>query len=155
MLCVIDRFLSQFVDDNVQLTTAGMFTFIDSLTLLYIFQKHIPTITLTGLCWYYLVVLACAFSVLTLFVGWQEGHPSCKKYGVMGCWRGYLSGVRCKWFAYGSADATATPSSLASAKARMVYLSCTGLPMLSWKKRQLNDCVCFSCVIMHLTYFPR
>jgi len=26
---------------------------------------------------------------LTLLVGWQEGHPSCKNR-VVGCWRGYL-----------------------------------------------------------------
>ena len=32
------------------------------------------------------------------------------------------------------ADATATPSSLASVKSRMVYLSGAGLPRLSWKK---------------------
>ena len=31
---------------------------------------------------------------------------------VMRCWHGYLPGARCKWHAYGSADATATPSSL-------------------------------------------
>ena len=36
--------------------------------------------------------------------------------------------------AYGPADATATPSSLASVKSRMVYLSDAGLPRLSWKK---------------------
>jgi len=30
------------------------------------------------------------------------------------------SGARCKWFAYGPADATATPSSLASLKSRFV-----------------------------------
>jgi len=47
-----------------------------------------------------------SFSVLTLLVGWQEGHPACKNW-VVGCWRGYLSGVRCKC-AYGSADTTAT-----------------------------------------------
>jgi len=35
------------------------------------------------------------------------------KNWVMGCWRGYLSGVCCKWFAYGSADDNATPSSVA------------------------------------------
>ena len=35
---------------------------------------------------------------------------------------------------YGSADATATPSSLASAKSRMAYPSGTGLPRLPWKK---------------------
>ena len=27
-----------------------------------------------------------AFSALTLLVGWQEGHPACKKR-VVGCWR--------------------------------------------------------------------
>ena len=26
----------------------------------------------------------CAFSALTLFVGWQEGHAACKKWGVGG-----------------------------------------------------------------------
>jgi len=45
-------------------------------------------------------------------------------------------------FAYGPADATATPSSLASVKSRKVYLSGAGLLRLSWKKRPLNVCVC-------------
>ena len=56
------------------------------------------------------------------------------KNWVMGYWHGYVSGVWYKWFAYGPADATATPSSLASVKSRMVYLSDAGLPRLSWKK---------------------
>jgi len=60
-----------------------------------------------------------AFSALMLLIGWQEGHPACKNW-VVGYWRGYLSGPRCKWFAYGPADATATPSSLAPVKSRMV-----------------------------------
>jgi len=47
-----------------------------------------------------------AFSALTLLVGRQEGHPGCKNR-VVGCWRGYLSGARCR-LAYGPADATAT-----------------------------------------------
>jgi len=38
---------------------------------------------------------------------------------VMRCWRGYLSGTRCRWLAYGPAD-TATSSSLASLKFRLV-----------------------------------
>jgi len=42
-----------------------------------------------------------AFSALTLLVGRQEG-------------RGYLSGARCEWFAYGPTDATATPSSVSA-----------------------------------------
>ena len=36
-----------------------------------------------------------AFSALTLLVGRQEGHPACKKPNG-GCWRGYLSGTRCR-----------------------------------------------------------
>jgi len=53
-----------------------------------------------------------AFSALTLLVGRQEGHLACKNW-VVRYWHGYLSGVRCKWFAYGPADAIAIPSFLA------------------------------------------
>jgi len=49
-----------------------------------------------------------AFSALTLLVEQQEEHLTCKHW-VMRCWHGYLSEVRCKWFACGPADATATP----------------------------------------------
>jgi len=54
---------------------------------------------------------------LSLLVGRQEGHPACKNR-VLGCWRGYLSGARCR-LAYGPADATATHC-LASVKSRLV-----------------------------------
>jgi len=66
-------------------------------------------------------------------VGQQEEHPDCKNW-VMRYWCGYLSGARCKWFVYVSSWCTATPSSLAAVKSRMVYLSGAGLPMLSWKR---------------------
>jgi len=56
----------------------------------------------------YILFVTAAFSVsaLTLLVGWQEGHPACKKLscGVL-VW--FLSGARCR-LAYGPADATAT-----------------------------------------------
>jgi len=48
-----------------------------------------------------------AFSALTLLVGPQDGHPACKNWAVR-YWRGHQSGARCKWFAYGPAEATAT-----------------------------------------------
>jgi len=49
-----------------------------------------------------------AFSALTLLVGWQEGHPACKKTEWWGAGMViYLSGAQCR-LAYGSADATAT-----------------------------------------------
>ena len=66
----------------------------------------------TGVCVYVRVFLITvfrlfrAFSALALLVGRQEGHPACKKLSG-GCWRGHLSGARCR-LAYGPADATAT-----------------------------------------------
>jgi len=42
------------------------------------------------------------------------------KNWVMRCWHGYLSAVRYKWFAHGSADATAALPYLASLKSRLV-----------------------------------
>ena len=63
------------------------------------------------------------------------------KNWVMGYWRGYRSGVWCKWFPYGPADATVTPSSLGLLKSRMVCLSDAGLPRLSLKK------VCWTYVV--------
>ena len=42
------------------------------------------------------------------------------KTWVTRCLCGYLSGARCKWFAYGWVDATATPPSLTSLKSRLV-----------------------------------
>jgi len=56
-----------------------------------------------------------AFSALMLLVEHQEGHPAGKNWG-MRCKCGYLSGAKCKWFAYGPTDATF----LASVKSRMV-----------------------------------
>jgi len=74
------------------------------------------------------------FLSLTLLVGHQEEHLARKK---IECWG--TSMVIClecgaNDLLYGPADATATPSSLASVKSTMVYLSRAGLPRLSWKK---------------------
>ena len=74
--------------------------------------------------------LLIAFSALTLLVGWQEGHPACKK---LGCWRGYLSGAGCR-LAYGPADATATHCLLLQYNPDWFYLSGTGWPGYSRKK---------------------
>ena len=68
----------------------------------------------------------CAFSALTLLVGWQEGHPACKNW-VVGCWHGYLSGARCR-LAYGPADATATHCLLLRWNPDWFFVSGTGLP---------------------------
>jgi len=43
------------------------------------------------------------------------------KHWVARCWHGYLSRVRCRWFQYGPADATATLLSAVALKSRMVF----------------------------------
>jgi len=85
------------------------------------------------LCYVSIERLWLAFSALTLLVRYQAEHPA-SKHWVIRCWHGYLSGSRCKWFAYGPTDATATPSSLASLKSRMVCLSGAILHRLFWKE---------------------
>jgi len=61
-----------------------------------------------GFCRHFVGKTPLAFSALTLLVGWQEGHPSCKKLsgGVL-AWLSVWSEARCR-LAYGPADATAT-----------------------------------------------
>ena len=87
-----------------------------------------------------------AFIALTLLVGWQEGHPACVKNWVVGCWHSYLSGARCR-LAYGPADATASHSSLASVKSRLVLPFWYRLTLVVVDIRPLNVCV-FVCVWM-------
>jgi len=86
------------------------------------------------------------FSALTLLVGHQEKHLACKNW-VMRCWCGYLSGARCRLFAYGSDDATASPNptSLASFKSRLVLLFWYWLTQAVLEKRLLNGCSSMWC----------
>ena len=44
-------------------------------------------------------VRKCAFSALTLLVGWQEGHPACKKLsgGVLAWSSGWSEMQTCIW----------------------------------------------------------
>jgi len=77
-------------------------------------------------------------SVLWHCVVWrhQEEHPACKNW-VMRCWCGYVSGARCRLFAYGPADATAISKPhhlLPHWNPDWFYLSGTSLPRLYWKR---------------------
>jgi len=96
---------------------------------------------------YYLFICLCFDTV-----GWASERASgLLKNWVMRCWCGYLSEARCKWSAYGPADATATPSSLASLKFRMVftflvpaYPSCPEKEAVKWVS------VCFYFIYNYL-----
>jgi len=63
----------------------------------------------------FVVKISSAFSALTLLVGHQEEHPACKKLsdavGVL-VWLSVWSEVQ--MFAYGPADATASPKPIMS-----------------------------------------
>ena len=54
-----------------------------------------------------------ASSALTLLVRRQKEHPAIKNW-VKRCWCGYLSGTRCRLFAYGPTDATASHNPIIS-----------------------------------------
>jgi len=55
-----------------------------------------------------------------------------------------------KWSAYGRTDATASPSSLASVKSRMVYLSGAGLPVCPGNRpfNGRSSCCCWASILM-------
>ena len=62
----------------------------------------------------------------------------------MRCLCGCLSGARCTLFAYGPADATAIPKPhhlLPHLNPDWLYLSCTNLPRLSWKRGRLTGVI--------------
>jgi len=79
-----------------------------------------------------------AFSALTLSVGRRKQHPTCKKLSD-----GYLARLyawsKVQMTCTGPADATATPSSLASLKSRLgttflvpAYPGCPGKEVVKW-----------------------
>ena len=66
-----------------------------------------------------------AFSALMLLVGWQEGHPACKKSGGVLVWLSVWSEVQtCIW----PSGFHCHSLSLALIKSSLVYLSGTGSP---------------------------
>jgi len=87
------------------------------------------------------VVKPVVFSALTLFVGHEEAHLDCKNW-VMRCWRGYLSGARCKWFAYSPADTTAMPSFLASLNPECFFYRATLCSRGLGSLKSVCPCVC-------------
>jgi len=82
-----------------------------------------------------------------LLVGWQEGHPACKNW-VVRYWDDCLSGARCKWFAYGPPDATATPIISCSSKIQNDLPFWCRLTQVVLAKRPLNGCSTYSFLLL-------
>ena len=68
--------------------------------------------------YYYYFLSPPAFSALTLLVGWQEGHPACKKLsgGVLVCLSAWSEVQTCIWPSWCHCHSL----SLASVKSRLV-----------------------------------
>jgi len=73
---------------------------------------------------------------------------SWKKW-VMRCWRGYMSGATCKWFAYGPAYATATWSYCALLECRTVYIFFAPAYTRWTEKRTLNGYLYHAMLVTH------
>jgi len=90
-----------------------------------------------------------------LWCCWFGGRKGIQpvKHWVVGCWHGYLSGVRCR-FAYGPTDATATHYLLFQwiqiGFTRMVLHFWCRLTQVVLEKRPLNKCSCSSSSIHHI-----
>ena len=115
---------------KLSLTTSDLVTW-----LMFSFLKHFVWLCITIL----------AFSALTLLVGWQEGHPACKKLsgGVL-AWLSAWSEVQtCIWPSWCHCHSL----SLASVKSRLVLHFWYWLTQLVLDKGPLNVCVCV-CVVL-------
>ena len=87
-----------------------------------------------------------AFRALTLLVGWQEGHPACKKYG--GWWR---------WALVSPDGVVLSRMVVVSASLNLPlhhkvqnFSSGTGSPGWSWKKGRKTVVVCGGGVTHHI-----
>ena len=86
------------------------------------------------------------FSALTLLVGRQEGHPTCKKLSdEVLAWLSVWSEVQtCIWPSWCHCHSL----SLASVKSRLVLPFWYRPTQLVLEKGPLNGCVCFMCMCM-------
>jgi len=104
-----------------------------ALLFFYFFVIHFYLLLLPSVLWH------CWFCI-------RKSIRPVKNW-VMMCWRDYLSGVRCRWFAYGPAGATTTSSSFALLKSRMVSPFWCRLTQVVLVNKPLSVCmsVCFFC----------
>ena len=106
-------------------------------------QKTLANISLPPkkvMNYYCCCLIENAFSALTLLVGWQEGHPACKKMsGGLLAWLSVWSKVHtCIWPSWCHCHSL----SLASVKSRLVLPFWYRLTRVVSEKGSWNRCVC-------------
>jgi len=82
---------------------------------------------IAGVISYYLLLTNCPSVLWPCWLGIRKSIRPAKIW-VVRCWRGYLSGVRCRLFAYGPADATVSQNPIT-----LPHLN-LDLPRSSWKR---------------------
>jgi len=99
-------------------------------------------------------ISAIFFSALTLLVGHHEENPACQNWVIL-CCCGYLSGARCRLFAYGPADATAIPKHhhLLSHKSRLVFFTFLVPAFLGCPKKAFKQVYSSSIVVADVGNF--
>jgi len=96
-----------------------------------------------------LLLITSAFSALMLLVGWQEGHPACKKQEWWGAGVIVWSKVHtCIWPSWCHCHSL----SLASVKSRLVLPFWYRLTWVVLEKGPLNGCVCVLSFYHELHY---
>ena len=103
-------------------------------------QFHTPCISCVAVINLYLLLLLLLLSLSVLWCCWLGDRKGIRpvKNRVVGCWRGYLSGARCR-LAYGPADATVTRFSKIQIGFTPFWYRLTRVVP---EKRPLNGCVC-------------
>jgi len=149
-LCMLDRLLGRWIllirlqcMHGPELTVGHHYWMSKLMLRAVCRQKH----TRRGRVWLYADVHIHNWSVNCWF--WLGGRKDIQP--VKTEWWG-ASMVIClelgvKWFAYGPADATATPSSLASVNPEWFCVSGAGLPRSSWKHVHFWSSGCVVCPV--------
>ena len=139
------------IDSVTSTTVMDLIVVFCIVSFLYLCLRCCVSVSLPNFRWIKIYIIhpmyrpsACTFSALTLLVGWQEGHPACKKLsgGVL-AWLSVWSEVQtCIWPSWCQCHSL----SLASVKSRWFYLSGIGSP----EKWLLNGCVfvCWTVIVI-------
>ena len=110
----------------------------------FVISRNVSTMKWMTLSWetinYFTSVIVLTFSALTLLVGWQEGHPACKKLsgGVL-AWLSSWSEVQtCIWPSWCHCHSLSLASVKSSLDSPFWYRPTRVVP----DKGPLNGCVC-------------
>ena len=138
-----DKITNYVIDADAKLWAqmSSLSTSITSLYFVVSIRRVVDYSWLGSMPWAFfsVLLLLVAFSALTLLVGWQEGHPACKKHsgGVLAWFSVWSKMQTCIWPNWCHCHSL----SLASVKSRSVLPFWYRLTWVVPEKGPLNGCV--------------